>query len=365
MIDLQVHTTFSDGAWSLEKVLEEAKRKRISYLAITDHDTIGAVRTSNLEKVFAYFDKTGIDRTVFGEAHPDCFVLDDLVVIQGSEISCNYGNNEIHVLAYFLDEGTFDKTRLGLHTPRMERANVERIKYMAQRLADDGYVVNFNEMAQSVSSPHAFTRELLAKHLLMHNDKRLRAEIVGRQGRIGKIVSDVRNVILSRDGKYYAHISDFGFYRDESGNSVPFPTMEDAVVMILECGGVPVLSHPGRYDFIERSSDPDHVRRDATGPIVLKNASNEKVPAEKIVRDLLACSYGLAGIEVYNFRHNFDETKFWNELAVKNGMLITAGSDFHDDRDNSLGLPGIPDQFVYDLFAAREKVRSMVKTTSK
>jgi len=39
-IDLHVHTVFSDGSGTVEKILETARRKGIDGLAITDHDTL-------------------------------------------------------------------------------------------------------------------------------------------------------------------------------------------------------------------------------------------------------------------------------------------------------------------------------------
>ena len=39
MIDLHVHTNYSDGTWNLKKLLEEAEKAKIEILSITDHDT--------------------------------------------------------------------------------------------------------------------------------------------------------------------------------------------------------------------------------------------------------------------------------------------------------------------------------------
>ena len=40
MIDLHTHTNYSDGTWSLKKLLEEAQKAEIEVLSITDHDTV-------------------------------------------------------------------------------------------------------------------------------------------------------------------------------------------------------------------------------------------------------------------------------------------------------------------------------------
>ena len=40
MIDLHTHTNYSDGTWSLKRLLEEAQKAKIEVLSITDHDTV-------------------------------------------------------------------------------------------------------------------------------------------------------------------------------------------------------------------------------------------------------------------------------------------------------------------------------------
>ena len=40
MIDLHLHTTFSDGTWSLEELLKNAETSGASIISITDHDTV-------------------------------------------------------------------------------------------------------------------------------------------------------------------------------------------------------------------------------------------------------------------------------------------------------------------------------------
>ena len=42
MIDLHLHTTYSDGTWSLEELLRNAENSGTSVISITDHDTVEA-----------------------------------------------------------------------------------------------------------------------------------------------------------------------------------------------------------------------------------------------------------------------------------------------------------------------------------
>ncbi|MBQ7071197.1 MAG: PHP domain-containing protein, partial [Ruminococcus sp.] len=46
--DLHVHTTLSDGSFGIEEVIAQAKRMKLDYLAITDHDTLSSSSRSQI-----------------------------------------------------------------------------------------------------------------------------------------------------------------------------------------------------------------------------------------------------------------------------------------------------------------------------
>jgi predicted metal-dependent phosphoesterase TrpH len=41
IIDLHIHSQCSDGAFTAKQLMEEAQRRNIGFLSITDHDSIG------------------------------------------------------------------------------------------------------------------------------------------------------------------------------------------------------------------------------------------------------------------------------------------------------------------------------------
>ena len=54
MIDLHIHTTYSDGADSLIDVLKKAEEKGLSYISITDHDNCNAYKElKNIDEIFS------------------------------------------------------------------------------------------------------------------------------------------------------------------------------------------------------------------------------------------------------------------------------------------------------------------------
>ncbi len=117
--DLHLHTSYSDGSFNPEQLLEEAQKHRFSAIAVTDHDTIE------------------------GLAHLEGLVEKcDLEVVPGVEITTSGGSSEFHILGYFIDknnEGLLDK--LGFN--RNQR--VERMKKIFEKLNRVGLDLHFNE----------------------------------------------------------------------------------------------------------------------------------------------------------------------------------------------------------------------------
>ena len=81
IIDLHIHTsTGSDGALSVEKVIEEARKRNITFMAITDHDSVVAQEkaiTLTKENGISYI--TGVELNVtFQPQHANAISLDFL-----------------------------------------------------------------------------------------------------------------------------------------------------------------------------------------------------------------------------------------------------------------------------------------------
>src|SRR5690554_477731 len=95
--DLHIHTTYSDGAFTPDEIIEMAREKGIRYISITDHDTMGAY--GNLQTEY-----------------------EDITVITGVEVSTYYRALELHILSYFHDP--FNEALLML----LDRFKADRIE---------------------------------------------------------------------------------------------------------------------------------------------------------------------------------------------------------------------------------------------
>src|SRR3989338_5511378 len=107
MIDLQSHTTASDGELSPEELVELAIKKKLSAIAITDHDSLGS-----LKKATKYSKGKNIE------------------IIPGVELSCDdplFSYEKIDVLGLFVDPDNKKLIELIRHINEQREENKKQI----------------------------------------------------------------------------------------------------------------------------------------------------------------------------------------------------------------------------------------------
>ena len=81
LVDLHIHTYYSDGTMSPKEVVEDAKRKNLGIIAITDHDVLDSYEELKVEA-----EKAGI------------------IAIRGVEIYSIFEGHLVHLLAYKFED---------------------------------------------------------------------------------------------------------------------------------------------------------------------------------------------------------------------------------------------------------------------
>jgi predicted metal-dependent phosphoesterase TrpH len=191
-------------------------------------------------------------------------------LVCGVELSTKYRGRSVHLLAYFLN-----------HEPTLQ----------------------FRRWVKSVEVSRNERNQALARELRTHGMQITLEEVTERAGRI---VARPHFAALMVEKGYVATIqSAFDLYLSESAScfvSREEPDFHEAIAQILSSGGMPVLPHPGRFGI---------------RPELLE----EELAHMRIL--------GLRGIEVYHSDHGAFEVESYSKLAVKLGMAVTGGSDFH------------------------------------
>ena len=134
LADLHIHTHFSDGTSSPEEVVEDARRAGLNCIAITDHDTTGAVKpTQESAQKF------------------------NIEVIGGIELSTEWHGKDIHILGYLFDETNQELCDL---VTMAQNARVDRMVKMIEKLKNLGIKnIELDEVcvlakSKSVGRPH-------------------------------------------------------------------------------------------------------------------------------------------------------------------------------------------------------------------
>jgi predicted metal-dependent phosphoesterase TrpH len=133
VLDLQSHSTYSDGELPPAGVVATAVEQGVTTLALTDHDGIDGVAEA---------------ARAASEA--------GIALVPATEISCVHGSiDDMHMLGYWVDTAAI--------APAMERAQRERVtraEEIVERLSAQGVSVSFEDAiaqagdASSVGRPH-------------------------------------------------------------------------------------------------------------------------------------------------------------------------------------------------------------------
>ncbi len=267
--DLHVHTTFSDGRLTPEEIVAAAKDAGLSYIAITDHDTVEGIR--HLYEQGLYPSKT-------------------LHIIPGIEFSCEVDEHDVHILGYDFDiynQALEDKVT------ELSESRWARFSQMVEKLQDIGYAITESDVLQIAGTSRAIGRAHMARALV-------KKELVGS-------VREAFDKLLEHGQPAYVP-----HYRIEP---------KDAIALIRNAGGVPVLAHP------------------------------KLVGDDAIVERMLALDFG--GLEVYYPRHDEEDVARYKAMAEAHGLLITGGSDFHatpQREPSELGVFTVDDSLAVPLF---------------
>jgi predicted metal-dependent phosphoesterase TrpH len=213
--------------------------------------------------------------TVGAYATARALVHAPVTLVSGVEINTTYKGNEVHVLGFGVPLGASAFAEV-LERNRASRR--VRAGKMVSQLQAAGYPVTLEAVEVEAGGGEAIGRPHIAKALV-------------RAG-LAKDVPGCFKTLLGRNGVGY----------------VPslYITPQEAIAMIAADGGIPVLAHPGRLR--------DHA-----------------------IIDELADA-GLAGLEVFYPTHSSAQVAYFSGRARARGLVMTAGSDFHDPRLSKDGV---------------------------
>ena len=278
--DFHIHTYFSDGVYSPEKIVDTALDVGLEVIALTDHDNVLSYNVAQ-----EYIRKNN----------------KQLEVINGVEINTLYKNYEVHILGYLMNTENSDFKNL-LKT--QQNARVEQVHAIIDLLAKkENIKIKFEDIEKQVAPGGSIGRPHIAK-------------AITNAGGTSSVI------------EAYAK-----YIHDNSPVYVPRKTVtpQDAVEIIYDAGGIPVIAHPHDIDI-----------------------------AEELVKELM--THGLRGIEAYHRKHSPACVEYFSSMAENLGLIVTGGSDFHAPNIMNgqviLGKNFVP-EWIYDKLMQEKKCIDM------
>src|SRR6478736_9642182 len=186
LIELQSHSTVSDGQLQPAEVVKRAAEAGVTTLALTDHDAIAGVADAAAAAV-----EVGIE------------------LVPAIEMSCVHEYAEdLHICGYWID--------LGRIAPACERAQHERVtraREIVEKLRGEGFDLHLEDAVREAGDALSIGRPHIAR-------------AAGASGDLGPFFEEY----LVPGAKAF----------------VPrrWPTAEQAIELIREAGGVAVVAHP-------------------------------------------------------------------------------------------------------------------------
>ncbi len=278
--DLHIHTNYSDGVFSPEKVIDTAIEANLDVIALTDHDNILSygIAQDYIEKLKKENKKT-------------------IEIIRAIEVNTMYQDYEIHILGYFMDMENPNFIEL---IKTQQQARVKQTKEIITLLnKKEGINIKYEDIKNQVAQGGSIGRPHIAKAITN----------VGGTGSVmeayAKYINDNSPVYVKRKTV----------------------TPHDAVEIIYDAGGIPVIAHPHDLD-----------------------------NAEELIKDLM--HYGLRGIEAYHRKHSPAIVEYFSSMAEELGLIVTGGSDFHAPNIMNgqiiLGKNFVP-EWIYDKLIEEKK----------
>ncbi|NLU36604.1 MAG: PHP domain-containing protein [Clostridiales bacterium] len=261
-VDLHMHSSYSDdGDYSPEELVSLASKAGLKAIAVTDHNS-----TRGVDEAVEAGKALGIE------------------VVPAVELDCLFNDLVFHVLGYYIDYKYEKYFQVEKEVLEQNIAASRRRVELVNRI---GIEVEYEEVL-ALSKDGAIQGELIAEAVLNKPESRenplLRPYLPGGS---------------RSDNPYVNFYWDFCAQGKPAYVHIEYMSLQEAISLIAETGGIPVLAHPG----------------------------NSLKGRMELLEDIV--NLGIQGIEAYSSYHTPEQNSFFARKAEEYRLLITGGSDFH------------------------------------
>lgn len=274
MIDLHMHTTYSDGADSVEELLKKAENLKLDIISITDHDNC---------KAYSELKNKNIRQLYSGK------------IIPGIEIKCAYGDRLIEVLGY------------NINTNEMQNWADEYYKEKSKDKLQDKYFNILYEKCKNLKLVINEKEEINFDSKTQWASVTIYNEIKSHYENKEKLPNDLWNDFNTFSKKYCGDPQNI-FYIDKTQD---YPSLELVISKIKECSGLAFYPHLFIYKW---AKDPNNM-----------------------IKGLLE-KYPVDGIECMHSEFSQEEIEYLIKLCQEKSYLMSGGSDYHGKNKKNIEM---------------------------
>ena len=290
MIDLHIHTINSDGSESVEEVLKIAEKQKLSYMSITDHESVNGhfeLRDINIKDYYS------------GK------------IIPGVELKNYYKDRVIDILAYNINIDKFNQyleTNYKSKTHRM--LETKNLKHFYKQAEGYGLILDPIESLE-------WDKDRDWGSVVFYNELKKHPE------NEAKVPKDLWQDFFNFK-KDYVYNRDNMFFLDKKDD---YPSPKKTIEEVHKAGGVAFLAHVHEYKWVK-----DKIQY-----------------IEELVKDS-----NIDGIECYYSNFTDEQTKELLKYCKENNLYTSGGTDFHGKRKPDIqigtgkGNLNIPDEIIKD-----------------
>ena len=221
MIDLHMHTIYSDGDKTVEELLKQCEEKHLEYISITDHNNC-----------MQYKDEAFNKNTFSGK------------IIKGVELQGHILNRNIEVLAYDYDDEILNEwiQKYFSEEKLIERNNNQKERFL--KICDKNGLKYDKENVKFLEKPTSSIEFFLYNEIIKYKENRVK---LGEYANKFKLF--LRNGLNNSQSPYYME------------HELDYPSCEEIIDNIHKAGGKAFLAHPFEYEFENTIEFIDEIRK--------------------------------------------------------------------------------------------------------
>lgn len=223
MVDMHMHTIYSDGDKTIEEILKICEEKKLDYISITDHDTCKQYEDLYLKNNKIFSGK----------------------IIKGCELHALFQNKSIEILGYNIDANIINEWRKKYYS---EEKLLEQQQICRDRLfeiCDKHSLIYDKDKIREPKKSSEYVERSIYEELLKHKEN---YNILGIFTESYEVF--YRKGLSNPENSFFMNYVEFR------------PKYNEVIDIIHMAGGKAFLAHPFEYKFIDTIGFIDDLRKE-------------------------------------------------------------------------------------------------------